>query len=277
MSIWSGFFGGRRNEDDRFNRNNNIASGGQADRTRAVNESSNRAIGYIQPYAEGGRRGYDAYQNMLGLNGGGAQRDAQTAYSGYNPYLTDQMTAATRAQDRRAAATGGFGSGLNALAGTRMRTEMGSQDLANYMSQLASLGNQGYGASTGMAGIEQGRGNAISGIIGDSINQRIGNSNQYAAGLTAADRGAAQNVLGLGAMALGAMGGFPGMGSMLGRAAGSAAAGATGGSFLGSLGGLGGSALMNNWGNVGQSSVGPGGLPQLGGGNNFFSLLGGMR
>jgi hypothetical protein len=37
-----------------------------------------------------------------------------------------------------------------------------------------------------------------------------------------------------------------------------------GGSNLGSTSGLGGSALTNNWGNVGQSSVGPGGLPALG-------------
>lgn len=40
---------------------------------------------------------------------------------------------------------------------------------------------------------------------------------------------------------------------------------ATGGSNLGSFGGLGGSAAMNNWGNVGQSTVGAGGLPKLGG------------
>lgn len=272
MSIWSGFFGGRRQEDDRFARNNNIASGGQVDRTRAINESTDRARADLNPYVVGGRRGYDAYQNMLGVNGAGAQRTAQDAYAGFNPYLGDQMTAATRALDRRAAATGNYNSGINALAGNRVRTEMGTQDLQNYLAHLQGLGQQGYGAATGMAGIEQGRGNAISGIIGDSINQRIGNSNQYASGMQSADRGAAQNLLGLGATALSAMGGFGGLGSMLGGGD----AGALGGSYLGSLGGLGGAAMANNWGNVGQSEVGPGGLPQLGG-NNFAALFGGRR
>ena len=226
------------------------------------------ATGRYDPYAAAGRQGQEAYTNLLGLNGADARRNALAMYQGSNPYLAGDMDAATQAVARRAAAQGQGGyNGLASLAQDRATREMGSQDYNNYLARLQGLGQQGVGVAGAQAGLDmQNAGNLI-GIENAYRNGNMNAQSEYANMYNQANTAGMQNWLGL----AGTLGGAAlslGTGGMSGLASRGLSA-VTGGYDAGSMSGLGGALASRNYGNVGQSFVGEGGMPRLGGLNYF--------
>lgn len=184
-----------------------------------LSQGYSSATGRIDPYSAQGRQAGTTYTNMLGLNGADAQRSATSAYQGSNPYLAATMDQQTKALDRRAAATGQLGSGMNALAKARVVDETANRDYQDYMAKLQGLMAQGYTADQALAALDSGYASGQIGIEGQLRNQLIGSQNQYAKDYTAADTAGVQNVLGLVGTGMNFFTGGKGLGSMLGGAA----------------------------------------------------------
>ncbi len=135
--------------------NKSYITGGRDREQGFLTGGRDAAKGYLQPYEQQGRSGQTAYTNALGINGAEGRQSALGMYGqGFNPWLGDQVNRAQMLGDRRAAATGQFNSGMNALARARVGAEMGGQDWNNWIANLQGLGNQGFGAANTMAGNE---------------------------------------------------------------------------------------------------------------------------
>lgn len=175
------------------------------------------AQGRLDPYSAQGRQAGTTYTNMLGLNGAGAQEAATAAYQGSNPYLAATMDMQTKALDRRAAATGQYGSGLNALAKARVVDETANRDYQDYMARLQGLMAQGYTADQALAALDSGHAAGMVGVEGNYRNALTGAQNQYAKDYVAADTAGLQNILGL--VGTGISAATMGMGGGIGAAA----------------------------------------------------------
>lgn len=184
-----------------------------------LSQGYSSATGRIDPYSAQGRQAGTTYTNMLGLNGADAQRSATSAYQGSNPYLAATMDQQTKALDRRAAATGQYGSGLNALAKARVVDETSNRDYQDYMAKLQGLMAQGYTADQALAALDMGNASGMVGIEGQLRNQLIGSQNQYAKDYTAADTAGLQNILGLVGTGMNFFTGGKGLGGFGGAAA----------------------------------------------------------
>lgn len=144
--------------------------------------AKNEAQGYLSPYAQQGGQANTQYGNLLGLNGAGAQEQAQQGWQGWNKNLGNDITLADRMIDRRNNAAGNGNSGLNALARQRSAMELSSRDFYNYNDRLQGQGAQGFGAAGAMAGnswnYAQNAGNAqqgaTQGYVGNNTN--LGNA-----------------------------------------------------------------------------------------------------
>lgn len=166
--------------------------------------------GYYQPYAQSGQQGQQAYTNLLGLNGHGAQQAAMGGYQGWNPYLSDQMSMADKAIARNSAASGQYGSGLNALARQRSAMGMGSQDFYAYNQHLQGLGQQGMQAANAMSGNEWNYANGASGAQAGATQGLVGNNTQLGNALSAARISPLNYMMQNANMAISAMTGRPG-------------------------------------------------------------------
>lgn len=171
------------------------------------------ASGYMQPYAQQGMAGQTAYTNALGINGAAGRQSALSMYGGgSSPWLDESIGLAQRAGDRRAAATGQFNSGINALARNRVATEMGTQDYNNWLSQLQGVGQQGYNAAGAMAGNEWNYANAAGNAQAGATQGLVGNNTQLGNSLAASQISPMNYVMQNAQMAISAMGGRPGGG-----------------------------------------------------------------
>lgn len=159
------------------------------------------AKGRYQPYATAGNNAQTAYTDILGLNGADAQKSAVGNYQTYNPYLAATMDQQTEALDRRAAATGQYGSGLSALAKARAVDETASRNYTNYLAQLQGLGQQGLQANSAMAGLDTGYGTGLVGVEDAYRKALMSARSDYAKNYLAADTAGAQNLIGLGTAA----------------------------------------------------------------------------
>lgn len=282
MSFWSAFTGGSAKKQAAatlaYNRGQQQA--GRDNTMGFARDAYTSATGRLQPFEQGGQRAQTALTGIMGLDGQPARRTALAAYTGNNPFLAGDMDEATRAIARRSAAQGDTG-GLNALAQQRVTREMGSADYNNYVNRLMNMAGQGQGAAGALAGIDQNYGSQRIGIEDRFRGGNIAAQNQYSQDYNAANQSGAQNFLSAagtlaslamapitGGLSLGGMAGSL-AGSLAGKALSSGLSAATGGYNAGAMSGLGGALASRNYGNVGQSTVGPGGLPQLGG-VNFF-------
>lgn len=179
---------------------------GQANEGYAANkgyaqQGYGAATGRLNPYAEAGGNAFTQYQNMLGLNGGQAQQGAMGQYQQFNPYRAASTQRLMQAGDRRAAATGQFGSGLNALARARVADDGEMRDYENYMGRLQQMGGMGMGAAGQMAGYDMNNAQNMIGIEGQYRNALTGARNNYAQQYTQADTAGVQNIIGLGTAA----------------------------------------------------------------------------
>jgi hypothetical protein len=271
MSIVDAFFGKTGKKGALANKQANDAYANQSfDRSAGhINSTTDRSIGRLDPWASGGQDAQRQYTNWLGLNGRQGYNEANAGYSLWDPTINSDLSRADSAISRRMAAMGQSSSGLNALARNRAAQETEFARRNAYGAQLQGLGAQGLAASGQQGAYDIGRGNTLASLEGARTGQLIGNQNAYTQMYNQADKAGLQNILGLAgtiggtALSLGTKR-LSGLGS-------SALAGITGGYNAGSMSGLGSALASRNYGDVGRSMVGPGGLPTLGG-TNFFGM-----
>jgi hypothetical protein len=191
------------------------ANTGQA--TGAIRQYSDEAKGYLSPYRDQGGRAFGLYGDTLGVNGADARGVAQDLYTS-DPILAKQRELDQKRTGWAFNARGGYGAPVHALAESRANLE----NYGNWQNQLAGMGRQGQEAANTMAGIAQNEGAGIAGAYGQNSAQL---ANLY--GERAKTQNTlAQNMLGLGGLAVSAFTGMP-VGGMnnLGRSTGTAANG----------------------------------------------------
>jgi hypothetical protein len=180
--------------------NKGVAAVGQGKTTTQgfYNEGETKAQGYIAPWLDrGGRRMYDA---TLGLSGAGARDAAQDTYLS-DPILQRQLALQQKQRGWHSNARGGYGSGADALAASRVNL----QGYGDWQNRLAGVAGQELGAAGQAAGISQwgaaGRAGAeqsASNALGNLYQQKAQNANTLA-----------QNMFGLGGLAVQAYTGMP--------------------------------------------------------------------
>lgn len=199
MGILDTFLGktGKKVAGETLAYNQDQAGQGYQNTKNYLSTAYNTAQGRLTPYSSQGRTAGTAYTNLLGLNGADAQGQATEAYQRSNPFLAATMDLQTKALDRRSAATGQFGSGLNALAKARVVDETASRDYQDYMSKLQALMASGMSADQALAALDSGYGGQMAGAESGYRNALMGAQGQYAKDYVQADMAPIQNTLGL--------------------------------------------------------------------------------
>ena len=189
-SAWDWFTGAgraRREATETAATNRGYINEGLGNQLGHYGEARTAAAGHLQPYAQQGQQANTAYGNLLGLNGGAAQGQAQQGWRGWNPNLQNDMNLATSAVARRMNAGGSYNSGLNALAQQRATQELGSRDFYNYNDRLQGQAQQGYGAASGLAGNEWNYANAAGNAQAGATQGLVGNNTNLGNALSAAN------------------------------------------------------------------------------------------
>jgi hypothetical protein len=215
---------------------------------------ANSQQGAWSPYTQGGTSALTMLLNSLGVNGAGGNSAATAAFQN-DPGYQSGLTAGLDAINRRRAAAGMLASGNADQDAQTFGQNLQNQQFGNWQQQLASLAGLGAnatGQSTGQyintvgAGLQGELGtqnSAFQGLL--QAAPTIGQGNIAAA---QAQQAGATNLLGMGTFLAGtALGGFGGMGSMLGGTPGAAISGSFGPTSYGGANGptplTGGSAL----------------------------------
>lgn len=174
----------------------------------AITDYGGRARGEFDPYVQGGHASYDLGLDTLGVHGADARSSAESLYN------TDDFLAKQRDLDLKrsgwktnaagfGAATPGSmpGSGVAALADSRTRLA----GYGDWQNKLLALGQQGQAAAGSAAGVEQNTGAEIGnayGTEGNSLASLYGNRAN-------SENTFAQNLIGLGGLAVSAYTGMP--------------------------------------------------------------------
>lgn len=182
MGFFSSFFG--NDQKNAINAASKQATGylktGYGEAKGALDAGYGQAQGYMQPWATNGQADQTMYRNALGLNGSDGSATAMDAYRvARNPYAQYQQDQTTNAMMRNYNARGMGMGGTAALAAARANNEQGYQDYNNWLARLQGLGQQGYGAAQGMAGIASQHGGQLadlgwgynSALAGNAINR----------------------------------------------------------------------------------------------------------
>lgn len=198
MGFWDAFTGKSARKD--IDKGIAAVNAGTDKAVGAFQQYGEQARGELAPYREQGAKAFTTYNDTLGINGTAARDAAQ------GTYLSDPVLAQQRALDLKRSgqvqnASGSFNSGTAALADSRVRL----QDYGNWQNRLAGVGQQGQQAATTTAGIDQ---NTGAGIASSYQNSGAQTANLY--GQRAQTQNAlAQNLIGLGGIAVSAMTGMP--------------------------------------------------------------------
>lgn len=168
-----------------------------------------QANSYMQPYIQQGQQASGMYGNLLGINGADQARQAWSGFQAPPGFQEAQDYAAKQAQNS-AAARGSLFSGntLAALYNQNSGARYGAQN--DWLNRLQGMGNQGYQASAANADRTGMFGNALMQGRMNLGNQQSAAAGQYAQGMAGASSTLAQNMLGLGGLALKAF--TPGVG-----------------------------------------------------------------
>lgn len=222
MSLLGAFTGSdaRRYAQDAYNRNSQQMQQGYDRSMGYQGHGYQSAVNRLSPYEAAGRQGQQAYTNLLGMGGADAQRGARTAYEGFNPYLSNDLSMADKAIARRNASMGMMDSGMNALARNRAAMEMGTRDFNSYADRLQGLGQQGLGTANLLAGYDQSNAAQQIAIENALRSGNVQNSTQLGNALSAANQGGLNNMFGLAGLGLSAfmpgVGGKSAVGNMMG-------------------------------------------------------------
>ena len=163
-----------------------------------------QGIEQYRPWAEGGRLGGKLYEDLHGLRGAGARTAGQQLY--LDDDILSQMRERDRIRTHRGVNARGYSdSGVGALADSRVMLE----GYGGYLNRLAGLGDRGFAASQGMAGLygaKAGTAMSAAGALSDNYWKNAQSRAQ-------ANTGFAQNMVGLGQLGVSAFTGMP-VGSM---------------------------------------------------------------
>lgn len=173
---------------------------GTQQQTGAYQTYGNQAQGYVAPYRESGERFNRLYGDAYGVNGVPARTAAQDLY------LSDDVEGRGRTYDlsrsgRAMNASGNFTSGTAALADSRIRDSR----YWNWVNGLERGAGQGQNAAATSAGLAQQTGGQIGGAYGNQSGQLANLYGQQAANANTL----AQNVIGVGGLAVSAATGMP--------------------------------------------------------------------
>jgi hypothetical protein len=245
MSFFADLFGGKSG----VKAANAAAEAQQAANARArtdLTDAYTRAGGRIDPYAQAGARGFEQYNDAIGVNGAQGYQNALTNFNA-DPFRAGAQDASDRAIRGTFRAYNGRGMGNSGAAGTavgRVASDRYAADVADYRNRLSGAGQMGWQAAQTQAGLDTGQGQALS---GNSMN--VGNieANRLMQGYQAKQQGMNNIMSAVGGAAQLAMMGF--------------APGAGGASAFGNMskffGGGGNSLIPRNQGSW-QTSVYPG-------------------
>lgn len=210
-----GFFGDLFGGKSGIKASNDAAAAQQAANARArgdITTGYSAAQGRIDPYAQAGQRGYDAYNDAIGVNG------AQGYGRAYQNFQADPFRQGREAQTnlltqnmfRRYNGQGMGNSGSSGAAVARVGAERYDQDVADYRNRLAVFGNTAIDLAKTQAGLDTGQGQALSGN-----SQNVGNieASRLMNGYQARQQGMNNLLSGLGFLGGAAITGFaPGAG-----------------------------------------------------------------
>jgi hypothetical protein len=195
VGFFGSFFGDDQRED--LAQANKKATGhlktGYADQKAQYGQ----AVQTLDPYAQGGQAGFQAYTNALGLNGAGAQQQVQQGYFN-DPGMMGMEDLAQNRLLRSLNARGVSDSGQQRLASARVQQE----NYGSYLNRLMGLGQQGQQVAGAQSGLQAQMGDNAMGYGATRAGQAINQGNAMAQ-----SRGIGMNnvlgVLGAGAQAYG--------------------------------------------------------------------------
>lgn len=178
MGLFDSFFGKTQRRDlGRANQQygdflGKAKSGG----LQQLQTGKDEALGYLQPFADQGRRGFDLYADATGAGGaeGYARAFENFEASPFREFANQNTANALRDVYRRYHGAGLGDSGVSRLAVGRAAGEFARQDVENYLRHLAGLGTAGRAAAGQQAGIAQDVANRSSDIE-TSVFSALGN------------------------------------------------------------------------------------------------------
>ena len=129
-----------------------------------IDNARKESIGYLQPYMQGGEKGFNTLADLYGLNGQEAQGNARGMFM-TSPGYDFRFDQGVRAIDNAASARGMRNSGATLKALTNYGQGVASDEYNKWVSGLQSLGGAGL-ASTGKAvDATTGAANNIAGLL----------------------------------------------------------------------------------------------------------------
>ena len=134
-----------------------------------------QAASAYDPYVQAGGKSNDTYNALLGLNGTGAQNDANTMLTS-NSLFQGQLGQESNALLRNLNARGQSGGGQAQLAGQRVF----QQNAGSWLDRYRDAGSQGFQASNAQAGVRAAQGDAAYGYGATKANQAVGYGNALA-------------------------------------------------------------------------------------------------
>lgn len=136
-----------------------------------------QATGYLQPYYDTGREGFERYADATGLNG---PEGYARAYAGFqeSPWLKRSIDTASEAVARRYGAAGksiGGGNTMAAIADRAAQTWK-EQEYQPYLNRLQNIGQTGFNAATGLGSMTDA---TTRGVAGLQAQQGVGEASLY--------------------------------------------------------------------------------------------------
>jgi len=164
MSFFANLFGGKSGK----NAANAAAEAQQAANARArtdITDGFTSAQGRVQPYAEAGRRGFNLYNDAIGVNGEAGYKNALTNFNA-DPFLAGQDDAAARglrSTFRRYNSQGMGNSGASGAAVARYAGDDYARRVADYRNRLMGAGQGGQQMAQFQSGLDTQQGQMLSG------------------------------------------------------------------------------------------------------------------
>jgi hypothetical protein len=198
MGFLGSFFGSDQRKD--INRANKKATAALDKGEGQITDQYGQAIDTLEPYEDGGQRGFNAYLDAMGLNGEDARRAVQESYFN-DPAMIAENDLMGNALMRKFNAQGQVGGG-----GVRMAMARSLQEnYGNHLQRLAGVGNTGANMAGAQSGLKQGLGDSYMNLAATRAGQSINHGNALAA-----SRNIGMNnitgLVGAGAKAVGAYG-----------------------------------------------------------------------
>lgn len=129
-----------------------------------IGKARDEAVGYLDPYMEGGEKGFRTIADLYGLNGEDAQRMASGSFA-TSPGYQFRYDQGVKAIDNAASAQGMRRSGATLKALTQFGQDTASGEYNNWLKGLQGLGTAGLASAGKGADVQMNAGNSIASLI----------------------------------------------------------------------------------------------------------------